>query len=108
HRQGRRARAVVAAGSRGVPELCRLRAEDHAPDPGVRRIAMVTRPGIVLSRRTDRGLEVLLGHMGGPYWAKKDDGAWSIPKGEYDDTEDAYAAARREVAAESGPDAPGT
>ena len=69
---------------------------------------MVTSAGILLYRRTERGLEVLLGHMGGPYWAKKDDGAWSIPKGEYDE-EDAYAAARREFAEELGqppPDGP--
>jgi predicted NUDIX family NTP pyrophosphohydrolase len=69
---------------------------------------MVTSAGIVLYRRTDRGVEVLLGHMGGPYWAKKDDGAWSIPKGEYDDTEDAYEAARREFAEEIGQAPPDT
>src|SRR5665811_825564 len=47
-------------------------------------------------------LEVLLGHMGGPFWAKKDDGAWSIPKGEYDADEDPLACARREFAEELG------
>ena len=45
----------------------------------------VTSAGILLYRRTADGIEVLLGHMGGPFWARKDDGAWSIPKGEYDD-----------------------
>lgn len=40
--------------------------------------------------------------MGGPYWARKDDGAWSIPKGEYDGDEDALGAARREFAEELG------
>jgi predicted NUDIX family NTP pyrophosphohydrolase len=63
---------------------------------------MVTSAGIVLYRRTEAGIEILLGHMGGPFWATKDDGAWSIPKGEYDESEDAYAAARREFAEEIG------
>ena len=66
---------------------------------------MVTSAGIVLYRRTSAGIEILLGHMGGPYWARKDEGAWSIPKGEYDD-EEPYAAARREFAEELGHDAP--
>jgi predicted NUDIX family NTP pyrophosphohydrolase len=59
--------------------------------------------GILLHRRSDDGtLEVLLVHPGGPFWAKKDLGAWSIPKGEYEDDEDALAAARREFAEELG------
>ncbi|MGY2082376.1 NUDIX domain-containing protein [Blastococcus sp. SYSU DS0539] len=53
-------------------------------------------------RRDPADVEVLLGHMGGPFWAKKDDGAWSIPKGEHDPGEDAEAAARREFAEELG------
>jgi predicted NUDIX family NTP pyrophosphohydrolase len=65
-----------------------------------RRVA--TSAGIVLYRRTAAGIEILLGHMGGPYWAAKDDGAWSIPKGEYDESEDPYAAARREFEEEIG------
>jgi predicted NUDIX family NTP pyrophosphohydrolase len=44
----------------------------------------------------------LLGHMGGPFWARKDDGAWSIPKGEIDPDEDELAAARREFTEELG------
>jgi len=48
------------------------------------------------------GVEVLLGHMGGPYWARKDDGAWSIPKGEHDPDEDPRAAAEREFTEELG------
>ena len=48
------------------------------------------------------GLQVLLGHMGGPYWARKDDGAWSIPKGEYGADEDGFVAARREFEEELG------
>ena len=47
-------------------------------------------------------LEVLLVHPGGPFWAKKDDGAWSIPKGEFGDGEDPLAAARREFEEELG------
>ncbi|WP_233491652.1 NUDIX domain-containing protein [Blastococcus sp. TBT05-19] len=62
--------------------------------------------GVLLHRRTNDGVEVLLGHMGGPFWAKKDDGAWSIPKGEHDPDEDAEAAARREFAEELGAPAP--
>lgn len=45
---------------------------------------------------------MLIAHMGGPYWAKKDDGGWSIVKGEYGEDEDAYAAARREFEEETG------
>ena len=50
--------------------------------------------------------EVLLVHPGGPFWSKRDEGAWSIPKGEYADGEDPEAAARREFAEELGVDAP--
>jgi predicted NUDIX family NTP pyrophosphohydrolase len=64
--------------------------------------------GLLLYRRTAEGmLEVLLGHMGGPYWARKGAGAWTLPKGEYDpDAEDAHAAALREFAEELGLPAP--
>jgi predicted NUDIX family NTP pyrophosphohydrolase len=65
--------------------------------------------GIVLFRRSSAGLEVLLGHMGGPYWDGKDDGAWSFPKGLLENDEDGPAAARREFAEELGlplPDGP--
>ncbi|MGY1695983.1 NUDIX domain-containing protein [Geodermatophilus sp. SYSU D00814] len=65
--------------------------------------------GILLYRRGPGGApEVLLGHMGGPFWARKDDGAWSIPKGEHDDAEDALAAARREFEEELGSPVPAT
>jgi len=56
----------------------------------------------VLFRVRDGALEVLLGHMGGPFWARKDDGAWSIPKGELLDGEDPLAGARREFEEELG------
>lgn len=58
--------------------------------------------GILLYRRTDAGLEVLLVHPGGPYWRAKDEGAWTIPKGEIADGEEPLAAARRELAEETG------
>ena len=58
--------------------------------------------GIVLHRAGDGGPEVLLVHPGGPFWAKKDDVAWSIPKGEYEPDEDALACALREFEEETG------
>src|SRR5262245_15060506 len=58
--------------------------------------------GILMFRRTHQRPEVLLAHPGGPFWAKKDDGAWSIPKGVYEDREDPLAAARREFEEETG------
>jgi predicted NUDIX family NTP pyrophosphohydrolase len=50
----------------------------------------------------DSGVRVMLAHMGGPFWAKKDAGGWSIPKGEYEHGEDPLQAARREFAEELG------
>src|SRR5262245_6832319 len=58
--------------------------------------------GILLYRRTGPEIEVLLVHPGGPFWSKKDDGAWTIPKGGYQPGEDAFAAARREFEEETG------
>ncbi len=60
-----------------------------------------TSAALLLFRRRDE-LEVLIAHMGGPFWARKDAGAWSIPKGEYTDGEEPLAAARREFAEEMG------
>jgi predicted NUDIX family NTP pyrophosphohydrolase len=62
--------------------------------------------GILLYRRTPTGPEVLLGHMGGPFWARKDDGAWTIPKGEPEGDEPPETTARREFAEELGVDVP--
>ncbi|MCX4740610.1 NUDIX domain-containing protein [Streptomyces antibioticus] len=62
--------------------------------------------GLLLFRRTGTGLEVLLGHMGGPYFARKDAGAWTVPKGEYEPDEPAWEAARREFREELGLDPP--
>lgn len=61
-----------------------------------------TSAGILLHRRAGETLEVLLVHPGGPYWAKKDEGAWSIPKGEVDDGEEPLACALRELGEELG------
>lgn len=58
--------------------------------------------GILLFRRSGKDVEVFLVHPGGPFWASKDAGAWSIPKGEYEPAEDPLAAARREFAEETG------
>ena len=58
--------------------------------------------GLLLHRNRNGAREVLLVHPGGPFWAKKDLGAWSIPKGEYDDGEDARACALREFEEELG------
>lgn len=58
--------------------------------------------GILLFRRSGPEPELLLVHPGGPFWAKKDEGAWSIPKGVYEADEDPLAAARREFSEETG------
>ena len=65
-----------------------------------------TSAGILLYRRAADGTEVLLGHMGGPFWARKDDGAWSIPKGEHGPDEEPVAVARREFEEELGSPVP--
>lgn len=58
--------------------------------------------GILLYRFRENILEVLLVHPGGPFWAKKDDGAWSIPKGLVEESEDILVAAKREFKEETG------
>jgi predicted NUDIX family NTP pyrophosphohydrolase len=63
--------------------------------------------GLLVFRRRPN-LEVLLGHPGGPYWGRKDDGAWSIPKGLVEGNDDLIAAAQRELAEETGFVADGT
>jgi predicted NUDIX family NTP pyrophosphohydrolase len=62
--------------------------------------------GLLLHRPGPNGIEVLLVHPGGPFWAKKDDGAWSIPKGEHDDDEDPHGCALREFTEELGIEVP--
>lgn len=66
-----------------------------------------TSAGILLYRNGPAGTEVLLVHPGGPFWAKKDEASWSIPKGLIDAGEDPEAAARREFAEEVGAVPPG-
>lgn len=61
-----------------------------------------TSAGILLYRRRGPELEVFLVHPGGPFWAKKDLGAWSVPKGEVEEGEDPRAAAMRELTEETG------
>ncbi|MDQ2749500.1 MAG: NUDIX domain-containing protein [Pseudonocardiales bacterium] len=58
--------------------------------------------GILLYRRSGPSVEILLGHMGGPFWARRDTGGWSIPKGGYEPDEQPEAAARREFHEELG------
>jgi predicted NUDIX family NTP pyrophosphohydrolase len=62
--------------------------------------------GLLVYRRSDGGIEVLLVHPGGPYWVKRDDGAWSLPKGEYEPGEDPLEAAVREFDEELGSEPP--
>jgi predicted NUDIX family NTP pyrophosphohydrolase len=64
--------------------------------------------GLLLFRRNSEAsqFEVLLVHPGGPFWRKKDEGAWTIPKGEFADDEDGLGAAQREFREETGSDAP--
>jgi predicted NUDIX family NTP pyrophosphohydrolase len=63
--------------------------------------------GILLYRRTPEGeIEVLLAHPGGPIWAKRDEGVWTVPKGEFHEGEEAWAVARREFEEETGHPAP--
>ncbi len=64
--------------------------------------------GILLYRRGRAGLQVLLGHPGGPYWARKDAGAWMVPKGALEAGEEPLEAALREFGEEVGPVPPGT
>ena len=91
----------------GAPAPARAR---HGVAPAATLARMTTSAGLLLFRERDDGvLEVLLGHMGGPFWARKDAGAWSIPKGELDPGEEPLAGALREFAEELGhapPDGP--
>ena len=73
-----------------------------SPTGTVARLMSKKSAGILLYREVAGSLEVLLVHPGGPFWAKKDDGAWTIPKGEIEDDEDPLAAAERELKEETG------
>jgi predicted NUDIX family NTP pyrophosphohydrolase len=81
--------------------LTRVRSvSDDVSLPG--EIIMASSAGILMYRWTGPRLEVLLVHPGGPFWRNKDEGAWSIPKGEIDEGEDAAVAAQREFLEETG------
>lgn len=67
-----------------------------------------TSAGILVYRIADTNLEVFLVHPGGPYWAKKDEGAWSVPKGLFEEKENVLEAARREFREETGFNITGT
>jgi len=58
--------------------------------------------GVLVYRTRDGVVEVLIAHPGGPFWARRDDGVWSIPKGEHSEVEDPWEAAQREFAEELG------
>jgi predicted NUDIX family NTP pyrophosphohydrolase len=77
----------------------------HAQEPASARPDR-TSAGVVLWRRRQGRLEVLLGHPGGPYFAKKDADNWSLPKGEVEPGEDLVSVARREFAEETGHEVP--
>jgi predicted NUDIX family NTP pyrophosphohydrolase len=75
----------------------------HSANSGAESLQMPKKSaGILMYRRTRDGIEVLLVHPGGPFWSNRDLGAWSIPKGEYAESEDPEASARREFAEELG------
>src|SRR5262245_43783360 len=67
-----------------------------------RRVMARAAAGLLLFRRKSDGIEVMLVHPGGPLWARKDEGAWSIPKGEHAEGEDGLSAATREFEEETG------
>lgn len=66
-------------------------------------MATIRSAGILLFRRTGDEVELLLVHPGGPFWARKDEGAWSIPKGQIESEEEPRACAIRELEEELGP-----
>lgn len=70
--------------------------------PQTSGMAAKSSAGILLFRRSGTDVEVLLGHMGGPFWSRRDAGGWSVPKGELEPDEEPEAAARREFAEELG------
>ena len=75
---------------------------------GTAQVRMRQSAGLLLYRGSAAGLEVMLVHPGGPFWARRDEGAWTIPKGEFGDGESPLAAARREFREETGADVDGT
>ena len=74
----------------------------HAARFGYGPVVPKLSAGLLLYRGDGDRLEVLLGHPGGPFWTRKDDGAWSVPKGEYAEGEDPWTVAQREFSEEVG------
>src|SRR3954466_857185 len=109
--RSRSRRRAVRAGSGTSPRATRRRCRSRpprAPRRSFRSRSVAKRSaGILLHRRGPAGVEALLVHPGGPFWAKKDLGAWSIPKGEHDEGEDGLACALREFREETGTELPG-
>jgi len=102
---------VTSASGRviGNEAILAYRSGRRRPPDGAKIAATMaaTSAGLLLYRRTaDGDLEVLLAHPGGPFWARKDDGAWSVPKGEYGPDEDPLQTAHREFEEELGLPAP--
>jgi predicted NUDIX family NTP pyrophosphohydrolase len=92
--------SILHERAKGITYISSTRAEGGSPRPDkhmARRSA-----GILAYRWEGLRLEVLLGHPGGPFWSRRDQGAWSILKGEYEESEDPETAARREFTEESG------
>ena len=92
------------------PAGSRLVAGPDGPPPSTGRDVVAGRrsAGILLWRKGSEGIEVLVAHMGGPVWARRTVGSWSVPKGEYLDDEDPFEAALREFAEELGQPVPAT
>ena len=93
--------AIVLAGDDALASSAAIRSSCKPIRAPYENVTTKRSAGILLFRRAD-GLEVLLVHPGGPFWAKKDLGAWSIPKGEHDDAEEGRACAIREFTEETG------
>ncbi|MCI0686116.1 MAG: class I SAM-dependent methyltransferase [Sporichthyaceae bacterium] len=104
-RDGDRA-TLVCRDSRPDPDYRHPRRPGDPDLPEVAHMPASRSAGILLYRRTGTGVEVLLAHMGGPLWARRDNRAWTVPKGEYDESEEPFAAAAREFAEELGVPAP--
>jgi predicted NUDIX family NTP pyrophosphohydrolase len=86
-------------------DICRSTIEQRSPDSFMKASRSLS-AGVLLFRRARGRLELLIVHPGGPMWARRDEGAWSLPKGEITPGEDPLAAARREFAEELGSPAP--
>lgn len=79
-----------------------MNAQDNAKAHSTPRARSKKSAGVLLYRKGRGAMEVFLVHPGGPFWARKDEGAWSIPKGEFGDGEDPLEAAKREFQEETG------